>query len=155
MGMIIVLSLILYLLFGRKLRWTLLPMGCCLISVIIMTGLLGLFGWDVTIISSSFISVQLIITLAMVIHLIIRYEELSLAHPSASQLKLIRNTIYLKFKPCLYASLTTMIGFSSLLFCNIQSVMMFAKIMIMGITVSFLVTFLFFPTGNLRRKKIP
>lgn len=131
----------------RKLRWIMLPMLCCGFSAISMMGLLGLFGLEVTVISSNFISLQLIITMAITIHLIVRYRELSQKNPEASQRKLVLDTVRLMLRPCLYAGLTTMAGFGSLLLCNILPVITFGWMMIGGITVSLFVTFLLFPAG--------
>ena len=131
----------------RKLRWVILPMLCCGFSAISMMGLLGLFGWEVTVISSNFISLQLIITMAVTIHLIVRYRELSQKNPEASQRELILDTIRLKLRPCLYAGLTTIAGFGSLLLCNILPVITFGWMMIAGITVSLFVTFMLFPAS--------
>jgi len=125
----------------RKLRWVMLPMLCCGFSAISMIGLLGLSGWEVTVISSNFISLQLIITMAITIHLIVRYRELSQKNPEADQRKLVYDTVRLMLRPCLYAGLTTMAGFGSLLLCNILPVITFGWMMIAGITVSLFVTF--------------
>ncbi|NNK86369.1 MAG: MMPL family transporter, partial [Desulfobacterales bacterium] len=131
----------------RKLRWVILPMLCCGFSAISMMGLLGLFGLEVTVISSNFISLQLIITIAVTIHLIVRYRELSQKNPQASQRELVLDTVRLMLRPCLYAGLTTIAGFGSLLLCNILPVITFGWMMIAGITVSLIVTFLLFPAG--------
>ncbi|MBT8357257.1 MAG: RND family transporter [Desulfobacterales bacterium] len=131
----------------RKLRWVILPMLCCGFSAISMMGLLGLFGLEVTVISSNFISLQLIITMAVTIHLIVRYRELSQKNPQASQRELVLDTVRLMLRPCLYAGLTTIAGFGSLLLCNILPVITFGWMMIAGITVSLIVTFLLFPAG--------
>jgi predicted RND superfamily exporter protein len=137
----------------KKIRWILLPLLCCALSAISMIGLLGLFGWEVTVISSNFISLQLIITMAIAIHLVVRYRELHGNHPQTDQRKLILDTIRLKFKPCLYAALTTIAGFSSLVLCDILPVINFGWMMIGGIAVSLILTFLIFPTGLLQLKK--
>ncbi len=137
----------------KKIRWILLPMLCCALSAISMIGLLGLFGWEVTVISSNFISLQLIITMAIAIHLVVRYRELHGNRPQTDQRKLILDTIRLKFKPCLYAALTTIAGFGSLVLCDIRPVINFGWMMIGGIAVSLSITFLIFPTGLLQLKK--
>jgi hypothetical protein len=87
------------------------PMLCCFLSVICMMGVLGAFDWDVTVISSNFVSLQLIITLAIVVHLVVRYREFQLTLPQADHRTLIKETIRTKFVPCLYAALTTIAGF--------------------------------------------
>jgi len=140
----------------RNLRWVILPILCCAFSAISMMGLLGMFGWPVTVISSNFISLQLIITMAITIHLIVRYRDLALNNPEADQRALIRQTIHLMLTPCLYAALTTIAGFGSLLLCDILPVKTFGWMMIAGIIVSLVVTFLLFPAGlMLLHKKTP
>jgi predicted RND superfamily exporter protein len=130
----------------REMRWIFLPILCCSFSAISMIGLLGMFGWEVTVISSNFISLQLIITMAITIHLIVRYRELLQKNPEAEKRKLILDTVRFMMRPCLYAALTTIAGFGSLLFCDILPVITFGWMMIAGITVSLILTFLFFPS---------
>ena len=137
----------------RKLRWVMLPMFCCAFSAISMIGLLGMFGWEVTVISSNFISLQLIITMAITVHLIVRYRELSHKNPETEHRKLILDTVSLMIRPCLYTGLTTIAGFGSLLFCNILPVITFGWMMISGIIVSFAITFLLFLAGVMLLKK--
>jgi predicted RND superfamily exporter protein len=130
-----------------KVRWVVLPMLCCVFSVIAMMGLLGMFGWKVTVISSNFISLQLIITMAITIHLIVRYKDLLLRNPEAEQRQLILDTVSSMLTPCLYAALTTIAGFSSLLLSDILPVRTFGWMMSAGIAVSLITTFLLFPAG--------
>jgi predicted RND superfamily exporter protein len=137
----------------KRLRWIFLPIICCAFSVISMMGLLGLFDWEVTVISSNFISLQLIITMAITIHLIVRYRELFIKYPEASQRDLVLDTVSLMGKPCLYASLTTIAGFGSLLLCNILPVITFGWMMSAGILVSLIMTFLLFPSILVLMKK--
>jgi uncharacterized protein len=129
----------------RKVRWVILPTLCCALSVLSMIGLLGIFGWEVTVISSNFISLQLIITMALTIHLIVRYRELLVENPEWSQQELVKETVVSKFVPCLYTTLTTIAGFSSLLVSDILPVITFGWMMSVGLVVSLIVTFLLFP----------
>jgi len=144
LGVMLFLILMLFIIF-RRIRWILLPLLCCVVSVICMIGLLGWFGWEVTVISSNFISLQLIITLAIVIHLIVRYRELLVREPQAPNRRLILETVLLKLKPCVYAALTTIAGFASLVLCKILPVINFGWMMIGGLIVSLIATFLLFP----------
>jgi len=139
----------------RNLRWVLLPIICCACSAITMMGLLGMFGWSVTVISSNFISLQLIITMAISIHLIVRYRDLLIVNPDALQRTLILDTGRLMVTPLIYSALTTIIGFGSLLLCDILPVKMFAWMMIVGIIVSLMVTHLLFPAGLMLLGKKP
>ena len=155
LGVLLFLIVALGLIFKNK-RWVILPILCCAFSALSMMGLLGMFGWQVTVISSNFISLQLIITMAITIHLIVRYRGLALNQPDAEHRELISDTIRLMVTPCLFAALTTMAGFGSLLLCNILPVRTFGWMMIAGIVVSLVVTFLLFPAGlMLVTKKIP
>jgi predicted RND superfamily exporter protein len=137
----------------RKKRWIILPMLCCVFSAISMMGLLGMFGWKVTVISSNFISLQLIITMAITIHLIVRYRDLLRNNPEAEQRQLILDTVRLMLTPCLYAALTTIAGFGSLLLSGILPVRTFGWMMSAGIMVSLMITFLLFPAGLMLLRK--
>ncbi|THB73184.1 MAG: RND family transporter [Desulfobulbaceae bacterium] len=151
-GVFLLLVLMLGLFFRSK-RWIFLPMLCCFISMIAMMGLLGTFGWDVTVISSNFISLQLIITLAISVHLVVRYREYQVTQPDLDQRSLVRKTMRSKFIPCLYAVLTTVAGFISLLLSDIKPVINFGWMMSGGILISLVVTFLLFPAGLMMVKK--
>jgi uncharacterized protein len=140
--LIIVLSLIF-----REPRWVILPMLCCGFSALIMMGLLGLIGWKVTVISSNFISIQLVLTMSLTIHLIVRYRELLSKSRGADQRTLVHETVRMMATPCFYNSLTTIAGFSSLVFADIVPVVSFGWMMTAGVAVSFMFTFLFFPAS--------
>ena len=144
-GVLLFLILTLGIIF-RRTHWVLLPMFCCVVSTVCMVGLLGWFGWEVTVISSNFISLQLILTMAIAIHLIVRYRELLVQNPQASNHQLILDTVRVKLKPCVYAVLTTIAGFGSLVLCDILPVITFGWMMIAGLIVSLIVTFLLFPS---------
>ena len=143
-GIVVFLIVALGVIF-RKVCWVVLPILCCTLSVLAMIGILGIFGWEVTVISSNFISLQLIITMALTIHLIVRYRELQLDNPEWSQMELVRETVFSKFIPCLYTTLTTVAGFGSLLICDILPVITFGLMMSVGLVVSLVVTFFLFP----------
>jgi predicted RND superfamily exporter protein len=143
-GVLLFLILTLGIIF-RAIRWILLPMLCCVVSAVSMIGLLGWLGWEVTVISSNFISLQLIITMAITVHLIVRYRELLALTPDAPNRRLIFETIRSKLKPCVYTVLTTIAGFGSLVLCEIRPVIAFGWMMIVGLVVSLIVTFVMFP----------
>jgi predicted RND superfamily exporter protein len=152
LGVFFLLIVTLSIIFKKK-RWVFLPLFCCAFSAVSMMGLLGMFGWKVTVVSSNFISLQLIITMAITIHLIIRYRELLLNNPETEQRELILDTVRLKMTPCLYAALTTIAGFASLLLCDILPVRTFGWMMSAGIVVSLIVTFLLLPAGLMLMSK--
>jgi len=146
LGVPFFLVIILSIIFKDK-RWVFLPFLCCAFSIISMMGLLGMFDWQVTVISSNFISLQLIITMAITIHLTVRYRELLNNNPEAGQRELVLDTVRLMITPCMYAALTTIAGFGSLLFCDILPVITFGWMMSAGIIISLILTFIVFPTG--------
>jgi uncharacterized protein len=151
-GVFVLLVVMLGIIF-KKIRWIVLPMLCCFLSVIAMMGVLALFDWEVTVISSNFISLQLIITLAISVHLIVRFREYEQDDPLTDQRTLVRNTVRTKFVPCLYAALTTIAGFGSLLLCDIKPVIHFGWMMGAGIVLSLILTFILFPAGIVLLKK--
>ncbi len=151
-GVFIFMLITLVFSFG-KLRWIILPMLCCGFAVIVMMGILGIFDWEVTVISSNFVSLQLILTMAIAIHLIVRYEEFNSLYPDWTNRFLIKNTIKDKFIPCLYTTITTIVGFSSLLLCNLKPVRTFGWMMCVGLIISLLLTFIFFPAQVMLLKK--
>jgi len=129
----------------HKPRWVLLPMLTCMAAGLAMVGFLGLVDWPVTVVSSNFISLMLIITLSLTIHLIIRYRELNTANPAASQYSLVRETIRKMTIPCFYTAITTMVAFGSLLFSGIRPVIDFGWMMAIGIAAAFVLAFILFP----------
>jgi predicted RND superfamily exporter protein len=144
-GVLTFLIIILTAIF-RKLRWIVLPLLSCAYAGLIMIGVLGLIGWKVTVISSNFLALMLIITISMNIHLIVRYLQLHRDHPEDDQLALVRTTIHKMVRPCLYTALTTIMGFSSLVVSDIKPVIDFGWMMSAGLAVTFVTSFLLFPT---------
>ncbi|MAU94077.1 MAG: hypothetical protein CMJ93_07705 [Planctomycetes bacterium] len=138
-----VLMGMLWLIF-RQLRGVLFPMVTCLVSLVIMVGLFGFLHWDVTVISSNFISVQFILNLALCLHLMVKYRQLCDEYPNTPCAELAIQTVKIKFLPCLFASLTTIAGFGSLIISDILSVSTFGSMMIVGVLISFFVTFVMF-----------
>lgn len=154
-GVAVFLILMLATIF-REARWVVLPLASCIYAGTIMVGLLGLLGWNVTIISSNFISLMLIITMSMNIHLIVRYRELFRDLPKdASQYDLVRETTRHMVRPCLYTALTTIIAFTSLVVSGIKPVIDFGWMMTIGLAVVFLTSFTLFPALLLLLKKKP
>jgi len=144
-GVLVFLIIVLTAIF-RELRWIVLPLLSCFYTGLIMVGVLGLIGWKVTVISSNFLALMLIITISMNIHLIVRYLQLHRDHPGDDQLALVRTTTHKMVRPCLYTALTTIMGFSSLVVSDIKPVIDFGWMMSAGLAVTFATSFLLFPT---------
>ena len=130
----------------RKLLWIIVPLSSCFFAVVIMTGLLGLLGWKVTVISSNFIALMLILTMAMNIHMSVRYIQIRKEKPELANVDIILITASKMFWPILYTVLTTICAFLSLIMSEIKPVIDFGWMMTLGLITSFTVTFTLLPT---------
>ena len=130
----------------RRLIWIIVPVSSCFFSVIIMTGLLGILGWKVTVISSNFIALMLILTMAMNIHMSTRFLQLRNDHPKLTNFEVISMTTKKMFWPIIYTVLTTICAFLSLIFSGIKPIIDFGWMMTLGLIASFLITFSLLPT---------
>jgi predicted RND superfamily exporter protein len=130
----------------RKLIWIIIPISSCFFSVLIMTGLLGLLGWKVTVISSNFIALMLILTMAMNIHMSTRFLQLRNDFPNSNNFEIISMTTSKMFWPIIYTVLTTVCAFLSLVFSGIKPIIDFGWMMTFGLITSFIITFTLLPT---------
>ena len=130
----------------RNIKWVIMPLLGCATSVIIMIGLLGLIGWKVTVISSNFIALMLILNMAMNIHVTVRFLQLKKEFNNLSKTEAVLETSKKMFLPILYTVLTTICAFLSLIFSGIKPIIDFGWMMTMGLTVSILVTFFLLPS---------
>ena len=130
----------------KKVIWIIIPISSCVFSVIIMTGLLGLFNWKVTVISSNFIALMLILTMAMNIHISTRFLQIKKNFPNKKLPDLILMVMSKMFWPIIYTVLTTVCAFLSLIFSEIKPIIDFGWMMTMGLFTSFLVTFTLLPS---------
>jgi hypothetical protein len=147
-GVLLFLIILLAIIF-RQPRWIFLPMLTCAIAGLVMTGFLGWVAWPVTVVSSNFISLMLIITLSLMVHLIVRYRELQTQYAETGQTvthhQLIRQMISSKAQPSFYTAITTIVAFASLIISGIRPVIDFGWMMTIGITLSFIIAFTLFP----------
>ncbi len=130
----------------RRVRWVAMPLICCAVAGIIMVGLLGLMDWRVTVVSSNFISLLLIITISLTVHLTVRYRELRAKRHYSDHDKLLRHSVLSMFRPCLYTALTTAVAFGSLLVSGILPIITFGWMMMMGVVTAMIVAFTLFPS---------
>ena len=145
LGVFIFIILTLWFIF-RNIKWVIMPLLGCATSVIIMIGLLGFIGWKVTVISSNFIALMLILNMAMNIHLTVRFLQLKKEYPQLSKNEIIFEASKKMMLPILYTVLTTICAFLSLVFSGIKPIIDFGWMMTLGLLVSFLVTFLLLPS---------
>ena len=144
-GVFVFIVLTLWLIF-RDIKWVFMPLLGCSTSVIIMIGLLGLIGWKVTVISSNFIALMLILNMAMNIHVTVRFLQLKKEFPQLSKENAVLEASKKMMLPILYTVLTTICAFLSLIFSDIKPIIDFGWMMTLGLTVSLIVTFILLPT---------
>ncbi len=130
----------------RNIKWVIMPLLGCATSVIIMIGLLGLIGWKVTVISSNFIALMLILNMAMNIHVTVRFLQLKKEFPELTKKEAVLDASKKMMLPILYTVLTTICAFLSLIFSGIKPIIDFGWMMTLGLIVSLLVTFLLLPS---------
>ena len=145
LGVLLFIIATLWFLF-KKLIWIIIPISSCFFSVLIMTGLLGLLGWKVTVISSNFIALMLILTMAMNIHMSTRFLQLRNDFPNLNNFEIISMTTGKMFWPIIYTVLTTVCAFLSLIFSGIKPIIDFGWMMTLGLITSFIITFTLLPT---------
>jgi predicted RND superfamily exporter protein len=136
----------------RQVGWVIMPLFTCAATGYVMVALLGLLNWPISVVSSNFLSLLLIITLSLNIHLIVRYRELAKLNPELNQQKLLSLTVRSKFIPCVYTGLTTIVAFASLIVSGIRPVIDFGWIMCLGILVAVITTFTLFPALSIMMK---
>lgn len=137
----------------RRIRWITITLGCCIITASTSMGILGLLDWPVTVISSNFVALLLIITMSLVIHLIVRFRQVERDHREMSYNDMLLETVSSMFTPCAYTSLTTIVAFGSLMVSDIRPVIDFGKMMIMGVSLAFVIAFVMFPLMMKLRQK--
>lgn len=154
-GILVLLVGTLVLIF-RQTRWVLLPLLSCVLTVVATTSLLGALDWPVTVISSNYIALLLIITLSMNIHLVVRYRLLHASNPDLPQRNLVIQTVREMALPCFYMTATTLVAFGSLVVSGIRPVIDFGLMMTFGVALAYILSFLVFPMVlQLLKKQAP
>jgi len=128
-------------------RWVVLPLLTCVTTIVYMLGYLAYIDWRMTVISSNFVALLLIVTLSICIHLVVRYRELLVERPDDDQESLVMATVEYMAKPCIYTALTTIVAFASLVVSGIRPVIDFGWMMTIGISLALILAFLVLPAG--------
>jgi uncharacterized protein len=131
----------------RQWRFIILPLATCLTSVALMLGWLSWIDWRLTVISSNFVALLLIMAFAFTIYVVVRYREIHSQHPDWAQSHLVMSTVKAMVEPCLYSALTTVVAFMSLVMSGIRPVIDFGWMMTIGLTVAFILSFVIVPAG--------
>ena len=153
-GILLFIIITLTLIF-RQIRFVVLPLVTCVLCLVTILGFLSWVDWRLTVISSNFVLLLLIITLALTIHLIVRYRELLSSNPDEDQYQLVSETVRSMAKPCFYTVLTTILAFTSLVVSNIRPVIDFGWMMTIGIALALVIAFIIIPAGMLLLGKGP
>ena len=144
-GVLIFIILTLWFIF-KNLKWVIMPLLGCITSVVLMIGLLGFLGWKVTVISSNFVALMLILNMAMNIHITVRFLQYKKEYPELTNDKAILEASKKMMLPILYTVLTTILAFLSLIFSGIKPIIDFGLMMTLGLLVSLIVTFILLPS---------
>ncbi len=131
----------------RSVRFVVIPMATCVSAVLYMLGLISWLDWRLTVISSNFVALLLIVSLAIIIHLVVRYREYLEENPDWSQGQLVKATLTYMIKPCLYTVLTSMVAFASLVVSDIRPVIDFGWLMTIGLLFALILAFLLMPAS--------
>lgn len=146
LGIIAFIIVMLSIIF-RQWQFVVLPLLTCSLAVVIMLGFLATIDWRLTVISANFVALLLIVSLALTIHLIVRYRESVIFYPDANKADWIKDMVSLMIKPCVYTVLTTVVAFTSLVVSGIRPVIDFGWMMTIGLCLAFVLAFLVIPAG--------
>ena len=144
LGVAIVFCLMLYVFF-QNVWFVLLPLSNAAVTTAFTASILGLMDWKISVISSNFIALLLILTISLTVHVLVRFNEVSQTKDSIDDA--IYATLNQMLIPCLLATLTTAIAFLSLIMGDIKPVIEFGKMMSVGMIFAFIFTFTFLPSA--------
>jgi predicted RND superfamily exporter protein len=146
-----IFAIMLYLFFGN-IKFVVLPISNAFLTTFVTAGFLGYMDWKISVVSSNFIALLLILTISLTVHLLVKINELS-TEPEDNKKSLI-DAVEQMFLPCFFAALTTAVAFLSLLLGDLKPVIEFGKMMAFGISIAFIFTFSFLPSSISLIKKI-
>ncbi|HHI78710.1 MAG TPA: hypothetical protein ENK02_01880 [Planctomycetes bacterium] len=106
-------------------------------------GLLGSFGAELTLFTSTLPTLLMVVSVADGVHLALRFREKRAQGQAAPQASLcaLRETLF----PCFLTSLTTAIGFGSLAFAEIPDLRDFGTFACLGVGIAFFLTVVVLP----------
>ena len=146
-----IFAIMLYLFFGN-IKFVALPISNAFLTTFVTAGFLGYMDWKISVVSSNFIALLLILTISLTVHVLVKINELS--SESADNKKSLIDAVEQMFLPCFFAALTTAVAFLSLLLGDLKPVIEFGKMMAFGISIAFIFTFSFLPSSISLIKKI-
>ncbi|NCX29831.1 MAG: RND family transporter [Proteobacteria bacterium] len=146
-----IFALMLYLFFGN-IWFVFFPILNAFLTTFVTAGFLGFMDWKISVVSSNFIALLLILTISLTVHVLVKINELQ--SESRDQKQALINAVDQMFLPCFFAALTTAVAFLSLLLGDLKPVIEFGKMMAFGISIAFLFTFSFLPSAISLIKKL-
>ena len=141
-GVALIFALMLFLFFGNV-WFVMLPLVNAFITTVFTAGILGLMNWKISVVSSNFIALLMILTISLTVHVMVRYLDIKTSNKNESLHKAFTSI----FMPCLFAALTTAIAFMSLTLGDLKPVIEFGKMMAVGMTFALIFTFSFLPAA--------
>tara|TARA_B110001454_G_C12720392_1_gene434415 strand:+ start:1792 stop:4188 length:2397 start_codon:yes stop_codon:yes gene_type:complete len=144
LGVLLLIIVVLLLIF-KDFLWMLTALINCFFALVVMIGIVSFLNWKITVISSNFISLMLILTLSMTVHIIVRYRQLLIENVNEDKYKVINLCIGKMIRPCVFTALTTIFAFSTLYLSGIKPVMDFGIMMSLGLLVTLVTNFTLLP----------
>ena len=139
-----VFAIMLFLFFGN-IWFVILPISNAFLTTFVTAGFLGYMDWKISVVSSNFIALLLILTISLTVHVLVKINELQKG--SIDNKKSLIDAVEQMFLPCFFAALTTAVAFLSLLLGELKPVIEFGKMMAFGISIAFIFTFSFLPSS--------
>ena len=139
-----VFAIMLFLFFGN-IWFVILPISNAFLTTFVTAGFLGYMDWKISVVSSNFIALLLILTISLTVHVLVKINELQKG--SKDNNKSLIDAVDQMFLPCFFAALTTAVAFLSLLLGDLKPVIEFGKMMAFGISIAFIFTFSFLPSS--------
>jgi predicted RND superfamily exporter protein len=139
-----VFAIMLFLFFGN-IWFVILPISNAFLTTFVTAGFLGYMDWKISVVSSNFIALLLILTISLTVHVLVKINELQKGSSDNDQSSI--DAVDQMFLPCFFAALTTAVAFLSLLLGDLKPVIEFGKMMAFGISIAFVFTFSFLPSS--------
>ena len=140
----LVFAFMLYLFFGN-IWFVILPILNAFFTTFVTAGFLGFMDWKISVVSSNFIALLLILTISLTVHVLVKINELK--KESSDYKNSLIDSVNQMFLPCFFAAITTAVAFLSLLLGDLKPVIEFGKMMAFGISIAFIFTFSFLPSA--------
>ncbi len=141
----LIFMIIILLIIFHKLVWVGITIICAFLNVVVVAGIIGLLGFDLTVVSSNFVAILLIFSLAIGIHVVVRYQEEEATQLGGDFKENLCVAIQHISTPCLYMVMTSTIAFLSLIVSDVQPVIVFGYIMVIGLIGAYIISFSFLP----------